>query len=266
MLIDCHVHLSKYNHKGKSFSQIRDALLLTMEQSGVSLSLVCPDSEPNTEVADLDTTLNLVAGCRKLLMYGTACIDTLTATSIEKLDGLAKDNKIIGVKLYPGFERFYPDDKRCHSLYELCLKHNLPVLFHSGETMNETWREKYNHPREFEKVSKRFPDLKIIIAHFSQPHLKSCLKIITKYRNVYADISGLTHPEVITLCGKKEIFNILKTASEHNPDKILFGTDWPICDVESHKQLISSLPVSDPKKALIFGMNAVKVFSLQDIN
>ncbi len=266
MLIDCHVHISKYNHEGKSFPQIRDALILAMEQSGVGLSFICPDSEPNTDVADLDTTLNLVAGYPKLLMYGTAIMESLSSVDVEKLDNLAKDNKIIGIKLYPGFERFYPDDKRCHSLYELCLKYNLPVLFHSGETMNESWREQYNHPSEIEKVAKRFPDLKIIIAHFSQPHLKSCLEIITKYQNVYADISGMTHPEVITHCGKEELFNVLKIAVEHNADKIIFGTDWPICDVESHKQLILSLPISETDKALIFSMNAMKVFSLQDIN
>lgn len=233
-----------------------------MEQAGVDLSFICPDSEPNTDVSDLGMTLSLVAGCQKLLMYGTASIDTLNAASIEKLDHLAKDNKIIGIKLYPGFELFRPDDKRCHSLYELCLKHHLPVLFHSGETMNETWREKYNHPCEIGKVAKRFPDLKVIIAHFSQPHLKSCLEMMTKCRNVYADISGMTHPDVITLCGRNEIFSVLKIAAEHNADKMLFGTDWPICDVESHKQLVSSLPISDTNKALIFGMNAVRVFSV----
>ncbi len=262
-VIDCHTHFSKFGHEGQTFSQIRNDLLLSMDRLGVSYAFVYPDSEPNTNVSDLDTTWELVCDQPRLFMLGTACIPAIASEIIERLDSLAGSGDIIGVKLYPGFELFYPDENRCHAVYEVCIKHDLPVVFHSGETMNERWREKYNIPSEIAKVAKRFPMLKVVVAHFSQPHLAACRDIVLSYPNVYVDISGLAHPEVIKLCGRETIANILTDVVTRNPDKVLFGTDWPLCDVGEHLQLVTSLPISDAAKTLILSHNAERVFALE---
>jgi predicted TIM-barrel fold metal-dependent hydrolase len=223
---------------------------------------VYPDSEPNTLVADLDTTRELVAGHPELLMLGTVCVPEINAAAIEKLSYLAAAGDIIGIKLYPGFELFYPDDERCYAVYEMCIEHNMPVVFHSGETMDEAWREEYNHPRQIAKVAKRFPTLKIVVAHFSQPHLTACRDVVLTYLNVYADISGLAHPDVIERCGREMIAGTLIEVVTQQPEKVLFGTDWPICDVGEHLALVWSLPVSEKTKDLITSRNAEMVFAL----
>jgi predicted TIM-barrel fold metal-dependent hydrolase len=237
-----------------------------MEQSGIAISFVLADSEPNTLVSDLDTTCKVVGRCPKLKVLGS--ISPLICdpgTVIGRLDALACDKAIIGVKLYPGFELFYPDDESCHAIYELCVAHNMPVLFHSGESMNEPWREKYNHPGEIAKVASRFPPLKIIIAHFSQPHLMDCRDVILEYPNVHGDISGLAHPEVMELCGKEIIHQVVHDVASTQPGKVLFGTDWPICDVGDHLQLVSSLKISDSTKSLILWENARRLFNLEGV-
>ena len=77
MIIDSHVHLSTFGHEEQSFSHIRDSLLSSMHRLGISYSFICPDSEPNTGVSDLDTTRALVGDHTELLMLGTACIPEL---------------------------------------------------------------------------------------------------------------------------------------------------------------------------------------------
>ncbi len=62
MIIDCHVHLSQFGHEGQSYAEIRDSLLSSMEQSGIAMSFVLADSEPNTLVSDLDITCRVVDG------------------------------------------------------------------------------------------------------------------------------------------------------------------------------------------------------------
>lgn len=266
MVIDCHVHLSQYNHEGQTYAEIRDSLLSSMEQSGIALSFVLADSEPNTLVSDLDTTCEVVRGYPKLQMLGSLSpLIRDPGIVIEKLDALARDKVIIGIKLFPGFELFYPDDESCHAIYELCVTHNMPVLFHSGESMNEPWREKYNHPREIAKVASRFPPLKVIIAHFSQPHLTDCRDVILAYPNVHGDISGLAHSEVIELCGKENIHQVVQDVVSKQPRKVLFGTDWPICDVGDHLQFVSSLKVSGSAKSLILCENARRIFNLEGV-
>jgi hypothetical protein len=233
-----------------------------MAKQGIDCSLVYPDSEPDTVVADLETTGGIVEGYPKLRMLGTIALPRLDSGVLNKLDRLAAAGKIVGIKLYPGFELFYPDQSSCYPVYELCLKHNLAVVFHSGESMHEAWREEYNHPRRIAQVADAFPRLRIVIAHFSYPHLTACRDVVMSKANVYADISGMAHPEVEECCGKAAIRAVLEEVARDQPTKVLFGTDWPICDVSDHIALVESLTIPDATKARILSENADAVFGL----
>jgi len=263
MIIDCHVHLSVLGHEGQTFPQIRDSLLSSMSGFGIDYAFVYADSEPDTGVSDLAMTLQSVVNQPQLRMLGTTCIPPADPDIIARLAGLAETGEIIGIKLYPGFELFYPDDESCHPVYELCTAYGMPVVYHSGETMDEPWREKYNHPYEIAKVAERFPTLKIVIAHFSQPHLIACRDTLRRYPTIYADISGLAHPDVIVRCGREAIAHILEDVVTQRPEKVLFGTDWPICDVGAHLDLVEALPITDAAKELVLGRNAERVFALE---
>ena len=218
-IIDSHVHLSKFEHEEQSFVQIRDSLLSSMETHGIRFSYIMPDSEPGNGVSVLDETLQIVNDHPRLKVLGTANIPSLKNELVSKLDTLAAGGKIIGIKLYPGFELFYPDDAKCHALYKICLNYDIPVLFHSGETMDEAFREDYNSPNQFEKVAKRFPKLMIIIAHFSQPHLEECKNLILEMPNVYADISGLAHPSVEKSLREEGNFKHFRSSREKTAGK-----------------------------------------------
>ena len=37
------------------------------------------------------------------------------------------------MKIYPGYEPFYPNDKKFDPLYDLCEKYDLPLMIHTGE-------------------------------------------------------------------------------------------------------------------------------------
>jgi predicted TIM-barrel fold metal-dependent hydrolase len=263
MIIDCHVHLSTLGHEGQTFPQIRDSLLSSMSRFEIDYAFVYADSEPDTGVSDLGMTLQSVANQPQLRMLGTTCIPPTDPDIITRLAGLAETGEIIGIKLYPGFELFYPDDESCYPFYELCALYNMPVVYHSGETMDEPWREKYNHPYEIAKVADRFATLKIVIAHFSEPHLDACRDTLQSHPNIHADISGLAYPGVVARCGKGAIAHILEDIVTQQPGKVLFGTDWPICDVGAHLDLVASLPITDAAKELILGRNAERVFAFE---
>jgi hypothetical protein len=262
MIIDCHTHLSRLNHQGQAFVTIRDNLLNSMARQGIDHALVYPDSEFGTCVADLETTRGVIEGYPKLHMLGTIALPNLDPGILSRLDHLASAGKIVGIKLYPGFELFYPDQSACYPVYELSLKHDLAVVFHSGETMHEAWRDEYSHPQRIAQVADTFPRLRIVIAHFSQPHLMDCRDVVMSKANVYADISGLGHPEVEECCDKAAIRTVLEEVAMDQPTKILFGTDWPICEVSEHIALVESLTVPEATKARILSENAEAVFRL----
>ncbi|MDP2856674.1 MAG: amidohydrolase family protein [Bacillota bacterium] len=262
-IIDSHVHLSKFGHEGKSFAEVRDALLQDMKSSGVAHAVIFPDSEPTGVVAGLDECLELAEGNPALSVAGTVFVPAVGPDDLVKLRSLAATGKIVGLKLYPGFEVFYPIEERCHPLYEMCVEHSVPVVFHSGESLQLTERERLNHPYEIAKVAKRFPELKIVIAHFSQPHIFACRDVVLANPNVHVDISGLAHPEVIEACGLGQIRRVLRQVASCRPDKVTFGTDWPLCDVKLHIDLVISLPIPAADKQSIIGGNARRLFRLK---
>jgi len=233
-----------------------------MEQLGIQSSFVCPDSESDTGVAELDLAHELTVSCPRLLMYGTTSLPISPPGTYGKLEQLAATGAIIGLKLYPGFELFRPSDSACLPFYELCQQYALPVLFHSGETMGESWREAYNSPKEMACVAERYPSLNLIVAHFSQPHLERCLEAMLHHPNVYADISGLAHPSVIAACGNERIHSVLQRALQEVPGQVLFGTDWPICDVGAHLELVRDISANDATKTMVLRSNAMRLFRL----
>ncbi len=263
MIVDSHVHLATFTNEGLDFRAIRDRLLAQMSQLGIGVACVMPDSESGSAVADLDTVVELTAGEPHLRALGTAHVASLTPAHVEKLEALAEEGKISGLKLYPGFEEFYPADPECRPLYELCIRHDIPVVFHAGETLRERWREEYNHPREIARLAERLSDLKIVIAHFAQPHLEVCRDVLKALPHVYADISSLAHPTVLQVCGRAYIQQLLTETAGNRPDALLFGTDWPICDVPAHVDLVNSLLLDREVKERIFSGNAAALFKLK---
>lgn len=41
-------------------------------------------------------------------------------------------------------------------------------------------------------------------------------------------------------------------------------TDWPICDIDAHLKLVSSLPIPEAAQALILAGNTERVFVLKE--
>jgi predicted TIM-barrel fold metal-dependent hydrolase len=83
------------------------------------------------------------------------------------------------------------------------------------------------------------------------------------FDNIYFDTSAMADKEVLEESGGiKKMREILTKTIERNPDNVLFGTDWPMCDVEKHIDLINLLDITKVEKNKVFYKNAIKVFKL----
>ncbi|MFY1650470.1 amidohydrolase family protein [Solwaraspora sp. WMMB762] len=127
-----------------------------------------------------------------------------------------------GVKLYPpcGFEL---DDERMVPLWRYCSDNGVPVLTHSGPSLPTLGRAQ-RYPHSVEEVVRRFPDLRIALAHGMVWDPEGTVKLLRKYPgNLYADISSFHQiPD-----GDLELMLML---CAEVPDQILFGSDAPLFD------------------------------------
>lgn len=272
MIIDVHVHLVRYagtRFARMKMSQVRDALLKEMEASGVDMAFIlaglpehaAPDSKDFCpETAE---TLALVKGINTLKVLGTIDVLRYRKRDLDELDEYLRKRLVIGIKLYPGYQPVYPSDKRCHPIYRLAVKHDVPVLFHSGDTFDPESRLKYAHPLNLDDVAVDFPDLKIIIAHAGNPWMVDTAELLYKHKNVYADISGLgKFVELDTPDGELAKRRLQDLMAYSSPRKLLYGTDWALVPMKSYLKFARSLGIGKNDLEYVFSKNARALFGV----
>jgi uncharacterized protein len=263
MIIDSHIHIS-YLKKKKELSDVKKELLLNMKKNKIGYSIVIPDNAPNPQCADLENVTSLTKNESKLFMLGTLKVSQITNRNLIKIDNLFNKKIIRGFKIFPGHDPVYPTDKRWHPVYNLCVKYDFPMVIHTGINTGDKECAKYNDPKHIIKIAKDYPKLKIIIAHYFWPKLDYCYSMTEGFNNIYFDTSAMADKEVVEESGGiKKIRKILTKTIKRNPDSVLFGTDWPMCDVKKHVDLINSLELTKKEKDKIFYQNAVDLFKLK---
>ena len=63
--------------------------------------------------------------------------------------------------------------------------------------------------------------------------------------------------------GKEIIKDILERTIADNPTSVLFGSDFGMCDINAHIELIDGLNISNKLKEAIYYRNAVKLYHLE---
>lgn len=140
-----------------------------------------------------------------------------------------------GIKLMPMYAGFFPYDERLDPLWQYATKHQLPVLLHTGTTFVSQAPLEYTLPRHIDVVARRFPDVKIIMAHLGHPYEGECIAVIRKHDNVYADISALHYRPF-------QFYHSLMLVQEYGVwHKLLFGTDYPFTTVNATLQTLDQL-------------------------
>jgi predicted TIM-barrel fold metal-dependent hydrolase len=153
----------------------------------------------------------------------------------EELSSGHQELGLRGVKLMPMYAGFYPQDERLDPLWRYAQQHGLPVLLHTGTTFVSQGPIEMTLPRHIDVVARRFPDVRIIMAHLGHPYEGECVAVIRKHPHVYADVSALHYRPW-------QLFHSLMLVHEYGVwNKLLFGTDWPITDVQESLAGLRSL-------------------------
>jgi len=264
LIVDCHTHLNNY-HEEKRVALADEVALLceTMRENAVDCSLVLTSYKVSEHRPATRDVVKAVRDIPSLFVVAGVSYLNYKERDLRELAEFLADGQVRGIKLYPGYEPFYPWDKRCQVIYELCVEYDVPVMIHSGDTFTPRGRLKYAHPLEIDEVAVDHPDLKIVICHLGNPWLRDCMEVIYKNKNVYADISGLVLGDFDSKFEgwmREQIEEVILYAGE--PRYLLYGTDWPLASMESYLEFMASLEMPAKTKQMILSENAVRLFKL----
>jgi hypothetical protein len=134
---------------------------------------------------------------------------------------------LVGIKLMPMYAGFRPDDGICDRLWEYASDEKLPVLLHTGTTFLAQAPLECTLPRHLDTVARRFPEVRIVMAHLGHPYEGECVAVIRKHPHVYADISALHYRPF-------QFYHSLMLVQEYGVwDKLLLGSDYPFTTVNA---------------------------------
>lgn len=264
MKIDSHVHISIFENNAEDLKGAFAALIKNMEKNSIDYAIVIPDNIENSlDIADLEKARELIKGDSRFFLIGSPQIIQRGSSEVDKYRKLLEEGVIKGIKLFPGHDPYYPADEKCLPYYELCQNLNVPVLFHTGANSGDFDCSKWNDPKYIVEIAQKYPKLKLVIAHYFWPKLDYCYEITKDIANIYFDISGMADEEVLENSGGiDKMREVLSKTIKDRPDKVILGTDWPMCKVENHIDIVKSLNLDLETEKKIFSENAIKLYGL----
>jgi predicted TIM-barrel fold metal-dependent hydrolase len=262
MVVDVHVHLLDQH------TDMDEAFIAASGHSksgGVDLTTRWPEYEATAT----DDTVAIVFGGKarlsgiwaddaKVAAFAAEHPDTVIGfmgvdpTQLGWYEGMVHAHRELGLrgmKIMPMYAGFDPSDEAFDPLWQYASDNGLPIVTHTGTTFVPQAVLDYARPVLFDRVARRFPDLKLVLAHLGHPYEGECLATIRKNPNVYADLSALHYRPF-------QLWHSLRLAQDYGVGhKILFGTDYPFTTVTGTMDAlralteveIRGLPTLDPE-------------------
>ena len=226
-----------------------------LKKDGVEKAVVLPEHCPETSGnVRTETVLELCAQMPDFFLPFASIHPLLDEKPAELLASYIARG-VRGLKLYPSYQFFYPNDRRAYPLYEICQAAQIPLLLHIGSSVIPGTRLKYCDPLCLDDVAVDFPRLNIVMAHGGRGFwYDACAFLAAHFDNVYIDVTGLVPQKLL------EHFPQLERLSE----KVVFGSDWPAMpkSVGYNIDAIQHLGLSDEALDRIFFQNAARLLKL----
>lgn len=231
-----------------------DRLAEFLRAAGVDYAVILGEDCPAvTGVIPTEKVAEICAGRPMFIPFASLNPQTVSRPARE-LRRLVETYGVRGLKLYPTYQFFYPNDREVYPIYAAAEELRLPVMFHTGSSVFRGSRIKYGDPVFFDDVAVDFPDLTIIMAHSGRGFWYDAAFFLTRlHANIHMEISGIPPKRLL------QHFPELRRVA----GKVIWGSDWPgMPNVYGSLQGIRELPLPEEIKAKILGGNAARLLGL----
>jgi uncharacterized protein len=264
VIVDCHTHINNYHNDAVvSLHECIDDLLLQMRRNRIDIALVLTSYKVTPGRPSTVEAVNATRHLSNVYVVAGISQTMLPEVDAAQFREFIADGAVRGFKIYPGYEPFYPGDVQFDPIYTIAAEMHVPVMVHCGDTFTPRGKLKYAHPLNVDDVAVDHPDVDFVICHLGTPWFRDTMEVVYKNSNVYTDISGL----VLGNFNDRYEAYIVKQLQEMlvygvEPDKVLFGTDWPISSMDSYLEFMEELPIPERERNKIMFENAVRLFHL----
>ena len=278
-MIDMHIHVVSPKLPGAGYlgDALRGSLEKTawsvreeMHASGASIALGMGSLDGSDEdPLGIEKTLQIARFVPGLHAIGAADPRRSDREHLDRVGALLASRQAVALKGYLGYVHRYPSDPGYLPYYELAEKHQVPFIFHTGDTFSPYSKLKYAHPLGVDEVAVDFPKVRFVMAHVGNPWTVDAAEVVYKNLNVWVDLSGLVvgsteefnRPEYqVSL---EDIRDRIRKAFRYSerPNRFLYGSDWPLAPMHVYRNFIQTC-IPEDFHELVFDENARRLFHL----
>lgn len=193
---------------------------------------------------------------------------------IKVENDIKKYPRIIGVKIYLGYQKYYANDERVYKVIDFADKHSLSVTFHCGEMCDDEGKSVYSpfsDAKYIEELAIKYPSVNLIASHMNWPNFESLFNLCNKYKNVYTCFSGCNDGASQEERNEQNLWisEIINKYVEKYPNvkkKVMYGTDFfddtgEYQDVSSYIKVMDLLELNDEEKQNILYNNVCDAYN-----
>ena len=264
MIIDCHTHVNNYEDDTRDdVAGSVERLRREMRRNRVDAALILSSYKVTPGRPSTGAVVEATRAHPNLFVVAGLSWSTFQPEELDALRPWVLEGKVRGLKLYPGYEPFYPNDPKFLPAMVFASEHGLPVMIHSGDTYTPKGKLKYSHPLHVDEVAVDHPGVNFVICHIGNPWIRDTMEVVYKNANVYTDLSGLVlgdFEDRFESYMRKQIQEMLLYGVQ--PEKCLYGTDWPIASMESYLDFMDELRMPPRDRRLMMYENTIRLFKL----
>jgi uncharacterized protein len=224
-------------------------LLASMDRAGVERSVVLGVGNTADKVASANRWVGSLDPAR-FVGFGSIHPDL----SVEENVAGLREHRLKGVKVHPLFQGYALDDPRLIAILD-ALRGEFAVVIHVGHGGKGHDR---CTPQMLVDLVRELPDLDVIACHFGGYRLPDEVEERIIGLPVLVDTSW--PPGIAAV----DPARVRRWIERHGPERVIFGSDWPMGDPAEDLAAIRGLGLSDADTDAVLGGNLARVLRLDD--
>ena len=268
--VDVHLHLSRFwpdpdvNQYGPEIDFTLRGLLSEMDRHGLAFGLLLQVNESPSVTRNLEEGRTLFRESGGRLLQSSTLDPTQGPEAIASAIRQWRDEPTLSaIKLYPGYQHFYPHHRSLEPVYRFAAEAAIPVFVHQGDTLDPRGLVKFSRPIEMDEVAVAHREVNFVLCHFGNPWVEEAAELVYKNENVWVDTSGLlwapTLPrfEQLVRRAQERVGNAISEIGDTS--RVLYGSDWPLESLARAVGFIEGLALSSAEKRAVMGENAQRL-------
>lgn len=180
--------------------------------------------------------------------------------AIRELEHAVRVLGLRGLNLQCFEHRLAIDDRKLYPLYAKCIELDIPVNIHASINFSTDTLMEYGHPRALDAVMVHFPELRVCAAPPGWPWVQDLIGVAWRHKNVSIGLVAV-RPKVLAIA-QSGYGPLLQYGDTLLRDRIIFGSSWPMMDIDTALAEIAALPLKPETRLAWLHDNAARFLRL----